>query len=71
MAEPTIDPIATLRQLTPEELQARVAALRQEIWQDRGKMQAGALQQSHRIRQYRRQIARVMTIVKERDGHRS
>ena len=57
--------IKDLRGMSETDLRAQVGKLRQEIWHGRIKLREGAAQQSHHIRQARRQIARVLTILKQ------
>ena len=54
-----------LRQMNDADLQAQLGKLRQEIWQGRLKLREGSAQQSHQIRQARRHIARILTILKQ------
>ena len=54
-----------LRGMSDADLQTQVTKLRQEIWHERVKLREGAAQQSHQIRRARRQIARILTILKE------
>ena len=54
-----------LRGLPDADLRAQLAALRQELWQQRNKTGEGAQQQTHVIRAVRRQIARLHTVLKE------
>ena len=54
-----------LRALTATDLRDQAAKLRQELWQQRVKMKEGAIQQMHHGRAIRRQIARVLTIMRE------
>ena len=55
-----------LRTLPDPELQEQLKALRQELWQDRLKITSGALPQVHRPAAHRRQIARIHTVLRER-----
>ena len=54
-----------LRGMTEVDLRAQVGKLREEIWHGRLKLREGAAQQSHQIRQARRQIARILTVLKQ------
>ena len=55
-----------LRGLPDTDLQEQLAALRQELWQDRVKTSTGALPQVHQLQAARRQIARIHTLLRER-----
>ena len=54
-----------LRDMPVSDLQAQLAKLRQELWQNRLKARDGSLQQSHVLSQARRQIARVQTALRQ------
>ena len=56
----------TLRELPVEDLRQRLAKLRQELWDARLKIKSGAVQQTHLLPRARRQIAQVMTLLKEK-----
>jgi large subunit ribosomal protein L29 len=64
MAE-TLPPAKELRALTEADLHGQLEKLRQELWSQRLKTTEGAQQQTHRLGQLRRQIARIQTILKE------
>lgn len=55
-----------LRTLPETELNAKLHSLRRSLWEDRMKAKSGSLQQPHRIGQTRRQLARILTILRER-----
>ena len=55
-----------LRALPEADLNAQLEKLRQELWQQRVKMKEGAQQQTHQGGDMRRQIARVLTVMRER-----
>jgi len=57
-----------LRGLTIEELKRKLADGKEELFNLRFKLTAGQLESSAKIRQARRQIARILTIMKEREG---
>jgi large subunit ribosomal protein L29 len=57
--------VKDLRGMSEADLRAQVGKLRQEIWHSRLKLREGAAQQTHQIRQARRQIARILTILKQ------
>ena len=52
------------------ELQTQLQSLRQELWTQRVKAREGLLQQSHRVGLLRRQIARLSTVLNERQAIR-
>ena len=57
---------ANLRTMSEPDLTQQVAQLRHTLWQDRVKAKEGSLQQSHRLPMMRRQIARLHTVLRER-----
>lgn len=65
MAE-TLPSAKELRALPVEDLTAQLRKLNQELWQQRLKAKDGSLQQMHRLRQLRRQVARVHTTLRGR-----
>lgn len=58
--------VKDLRALPDAELTTQLDALRKELWQARLKATEGAFQQTHRLRELRRDVARVKTIMRER-----
>ena len=54
-----------LRALPAADLTAQVEAIRRERWEHRLKMADGSVRQTHRLRELRRQLARVLTIQRE------
>ena len=58
----------TLRTLPEDELRAQLQTLRREIWDATMKAGRGALQQHHQLREARRQIARILTVLRGRHG---
>ena len=54
-----------LRALPAADLTAQRTALSQELWQHRLKAKDGSFQQTHRLGELRRQIARISTILRE------
>ena len=56
----------SLQELTVQELQARVAELKQEIFNFRLQQQSGQLERPHLLRTLRREIARIETIITEK-----
>lgn len=65
--------VTELRQMTDEELHAKLDELKEELFQLRFQKasQAGAVDQPHRFSQLRRDIARIRTILREREIERS
>ena len=58
--------VKALREQPAADLQASVQKLRQELWEHRLKTKEGALQQTHLIRAARRQVARIQTLLREK-----
>ena len=56
-----------LRDLTDEELEDRLADTRQELFNLRFQLVTGQLDNNARIGQVRRQVARIETILRERE----
>ncbi len=56
-----------LRDLRPEELEARLADARQELFNLRFQGATGALENTARIKQAKREIARILTITNENE----
>jgi large subunit ribosomal protein L29 len=57
---------AKLRNLSPEELQREESELREELWKLRLQMTTGQIQNPHRVRAARRDLARLLTVRRER-----
>ena len=55
-----------LRALPDADMQDQLVKLRQELWQLRVKQTDGSMQQTHQLRIIRRQMARMHTILRER-----
>ena len=55
-----------LRSLTPDELEGKVRDLRQALFNQRLKKQTGQLEKTARVKQVRRDIARIKTIAAEK-----
>jgi large subunit ribosomal protein L29 len=55
-----------LRQLTPEELEARVAELKQQTFEMKGKLNTGVLDSTAELAKARRLVARCKTLVREK-----
>ncbi|RQD77435.1 MAG: 50S ribosomal protein L29 [Candidatus Syntrophonatronum acetioxidans] len=56
-----------IRELSDAELQAKVGELKEELFNLRFQMVTGQLENPMRIRQVRKDIARVKTIIRERE----
>ncbi len=56
-----------LRELTTEELQVRLQQFRREVFNLRQQWYAGSLEDHNRIRAVRKDIARILTILRERE----
>ena len=57
-----------LRGLSAEELRREEAALREEIWKLRLQRASGRLQDAHKIRRTRHDLARLLTVQRELEG---
>ena len=64
MAKPLVS-TKDLRGMPAADIQQQLLKLRTDLWQHRIKAKDGALQQSHLIAGTRRQIARLLTILRE------
>ncbi len=53
-----------LRGLSAADLQTKLQGLKQDLWQARLKAREGALQQTHQLSAARREIARIMTVLR-------
>jgi large subunit ribosomal protein L29 len=60
--------ITKLRSMEIEELHKEQQALREEIWKLRLQRSTGQLQDSHKVRLTRHELARVLTVMRERKG---
>ena len=60
--------ISELRDLNAEQLHAEILTLRKEQFQQRMRKAAGVLDKTHVIRQVRRTIARIKTVMTEKAG---
>ena len=56
-----------LRQLTDEELLAKIEELKEELFNLRFSQANGSLENSARIRELRKTVARIKTILRERE----
>ncbi|MEO0139993.1 MAG: 50S ribosomal protein L29 [candidate division WOR-3 bacterium] len=57
-----------IRELTPKERETRLRELKDEYFKLRIAKQLGQVQQFHRFKEIRREIARLMTIMRESGG---
>ncbi len=57
-----------LRTETTEELQGKVSALRKELYGFRVQAHSGQIEKSHRIRQIKRDLARLLSVLKEKEN---
>jgi large subunit ribosomal protein L29 len=57
-----------LRSMTVEQLAGEVRELREEIWKLRLQRSTGQLQNTHKVRATRHDLARVRTVMQERQG---
>ena len=67
MARGTATTAADLRELTDEELVLRVREAKEELFNLRFQMATGQLDSSSRIKQVRHEMARVNTVLRERE----
>ena len=67
MAEQRFD-TKTLRAMPTADLVARGDALRRERWEHRLKIAEGSVRQTHRLRLLKRQLARVLTVLREQQA---
>lgn len=58
---------AEVRDLETEELHVRIAELKEELFNLRFQLATGQLDNHRRLRQVRRDVARIRTILRERD----
>jgi large subunit ribosomal protein L29 len=56
-----------LKAMSDEELVAEAAALREEIWKLRLQRSTGQLQDAHKVRRTRRNLARILTLQRQRE----
>jgi large subunit ribosomal protein L29 len=60
--------IAKLRNMSPEELDKEEMELREEVWKLRLQRTTGQLQDPYKVRQARRNLARLLTVRRELAG---
>ncbi len=65
-AKSTRDFLDQLRQATPEELQERLRHVQEALFNLRFRLASGQVEDPKRVRKYRKAIARIRTIQKER-----
>ena len=53
------------RDLNPEELQKRIVSLKEELFSNRFKLGTGQLENTHRINETKKDIARALTVARE------
>jgi len=58
---------AKLKAMSDDELDTEAGALREEIWKLRLQRATGQLQDTHKVRRTRRDLARIMTVRRERE----
>jgi large subunit ribosomal protein L29 len=54
-----------LRNMTPEELEREAAELRKKVWGQQIQQVTGQLSDPHKVREARRDLARVLTVRKQ------
>lgn len=59
--------INELRELSDEELKARIAEYKEELFNLRFSQATGTLDKPHRINELRKAVARIKTILRERE----
>ncbi|MBI4639210.1 MAG: 50S ribosomal protein L29 [Candidatus Tectomicrobia bacterium] len=59
---------AELRNLSTEELQEREGELKRELFNLKFQLTTGQIENPYRIRMVKRDIARVKTVIREREG---
>jgi large subunit ribosomal protein L29 len=60
-----------MREMTPEEIRARVAELRQELFNLRFRNSMRQLDNPLKIRAGRRELARLLTVLREKEGSKA
>ncbi|AEB12453.1 ribosomal protein L29 [Marinithermus hydrothermalis DSM 14884] len=63
---PTMKP-SEIRKLSPAEIRKRVQEKKRELMELRFQASIGQLSQNHRIRETKREIARLLTILREKE----
>jgi large subunit ribosomal protein L29 len=62
-----VKPTDELRDLPDEELEAKLAEAKEELFNLRFQLVTGQLDNPMRIKQMRKQVARIMTVLRERE----
>ena len=62
---------AAMREQTPDEIRGRIAELREELFNLRFQSVTGALENSARLKLAKREIARILTVVTEREAEKA
>jgi large subunit ribosomal protein L29 len=60
--------LTKLRGMGSGDLEREATALREEIWKLRLQRASGQLQDAHKVRRVRHDLARVLTVRREREG---
>ena len=59
---------AELRTMTPDELNAKLAELKEELFNLRFQLEVQQLENPHKIKDVKHDIARVMTVLREKNA---
>ncbi|MBN1353679.1 MAG: 50S ribosomal protein L29 [Candidatus Omnitrophica bacterium] len=57
-----------IRNMTPDEINHKIFSLQEELFKLRFERKAGRIEKPHRIRQTKKDLARLYTILKEKDN---
>lgn len=60
--------INDIRKLTTEEIQKKIAETKEELFNLRFAQATGSLEKPHRVRELRHTVARLKTVLKEREN---
>jgi len=60
--------INEIRKLTTEEIQKKIAETKEELFNLRFAQATGSLEKPHRVRELRHTVARLKTVLKEREN---
>ena len=60
--------INEIKELTTEELNKKLVELKQELLDMRMKQATGNLEKPHMVKNFRKTVARIKTVLNERDG---
>ena len=58
---------AEIREMAEDELRQKIDSLRKELFELRTEVSSGRVEKPHRIRQAKRELARILTILKEKE----